>query len=193
MISVVSLSSGGLWTYRQVDLSRHAIEHEVQGVLGAGQGGESSGPVGRQGAVVQPSDAPVHPEDPEGVLSQAAAVLHPQSHLLHLPNRKQSSVTHIVLLWMNLKPTLTCRTNNSVDNPDYFSNYTSTVIYLTQRAPVHVGAAQVEMLLIHHQQLGVDDASGHSLQVHLSHLCTWTQNKPYTWSLTIPFNMFDEF
>ena len=62
--------------------------------------------------------------------------------------------------------------NNSVDNPDYFTSNYTTVIYLTQRAPVHVGAAQVEMLLIHHQQLGVDDAPGHSLQVHLSHFCT---------------------
>lgn len=77
-------------TYRQVDLSRHSVELQAQGILGAGQGGETSRPVRRQGAVARTADAPVHPKDPSGVLSQAAAVLHRQADLLHLDSTRHT-------------------------------------------------------------------------------------------------------
>lgn len=50
-------------------------------------------------------------------------------------------------------------------------------VYLTEGAPVHVGAAHVEMLLVHHPQLGVHDASSQSLQVDLSDFCPWNGTK----------------
>lgn len=63
-------------TYRQVNLGRHSVELKLQRMLGAGQGREASRPVVRQGTVVCTADAPVHAEDPKGILSQATAVLH---------------------------------------------------------------------------------------------------------------------
>lgn len=50
-------------------------------------------------------------------------------------------------------------------------------VYLTEGAPVHVGAAHVKMLLVHHPQLGVQDATSQSLQVDLSDFCPWWQTK----------------
>lgn len=71
-------------TYRQVDSSRNAIKLQVQGLLGAGQGREASGPIWRQGTVVQTPNGPVNPKDAKCIVSQAATVLHGQAHLLHL-------------------------------------------------------------------------------------------------------------
>lgn len=68
-------------------MSRHSIELQAQRILGAGKGRETSRPVWRHGAV-HAAKAPVHPEDPKGILSQAAAVLHRQAHLLHLGSTK---------------------------------------------------------------------------------------------------------
>lgn len=82
---------GSAPTHRQVDPSRHSVELEAQWVLGAGQGGESGRPVWRQRAVCS-TEAPVHVEDPGGVLSQAAAVLHGQAHLLHLEPAKDGLI-----------------------------------------------------------------------------------------------------
>lgn len=62
-------------TYRQVDSGGHPVELHMQRILGAGQGREASGPVRRQRGVGV-AGAPVDPEDPEGVLSETAAVLH---------------------------------------------------------------------------------------------------------------------
>lgn len=44
---------------------------------------------------------------------------------------------------------------------------------LGQGAPVHVGAADVEVGLVHHPELGVQDAMGQLLHIHHADLGTW--------------------
>lgn len=45
---------------------------------------------------------------------------------------------------------------------------------LGQGTPVHVGTAEVEVGLVYHPELGVQDAMGQLLHVHCADLGTWT-------------------